>query len=381
MRKLNPIQKFFQDYPIIWIMIVIIATGWLVTYLLTNESSFLKRKHEKPKQHKSDVIRKPKAKAPKVEVPPVNAPVASAIQPGQSPVPVENEAQMMNPIPVQPALPVGQTEMKTSEALPLPQLPNPVVQKVQIAFIIDDLGYNKNQAELLFSIDRPLTIAILPQLKYSEYFAEEGKKQGFDTLLHQPLEPENKTNDPGPGLITVNMKAEEIEQILEKNLLTVPNVIGMNNHMGSQATRDRRVMYVIAKKLKEKNLFFLDSMTHSQSIAYNVAFALGIPSAKRDVFLDNEDNYDKIIERIKETESVAKEHGRALAIGHIRQKTLQAIKDSIPKLEADGVEIISFSGFIKNSGELVAPSEAAVAVNPKAAESQAAPSPSIHTGR
>ena len=118
--------------------------------------------------------------------------------------------------------------------------------------------------------------------------------------------------------------------------------------MGSHATRDRRVMYIIAKELKEKKLLFLDSMTHPQSVAHRVTFALGIPTLKRDVFLDNEDKYDSILERIKETAQIAKEKGQAVAIGHIREHTLQALKDTIPNLEAQGFEITTLKELSKD---------------------------------
>jgi len=232
---------------------------------------------------------------------------------------------------------------------------NDVTNKPRIVFVIDDLGYNKRQAEFLFSISHPLTLAILPQLPYSKYFSEEGKKYGFEIILHQPLEPESKIQDPGPGLIKTDMTVEQIQRILEENLLTVPDAIGINNHMGSHATRDRRVMYIIAKELKEKKLLFLDSMTHPQSVAHRVTFALGIPTLKRNVFLDNEDKYDSILERIKETAQIATEKGQAVAIGHIRKNTLQAIKDSIPKLEAEGYEIVSLGKLLNMTPRLSPP--------------------------
>lgn len=211
--------------------------------------------------------------------------------------------------------------------------------KPQIVFVIDDLGYNKRWAELLFSIEPALTVAVLPKLPYSKYFAEEGKKNGFEILLHQPMQPEDEHADPGPGLITIDMTVEQIKNNFRENLSTVPHVVGVNNHMGSRGTKDRRLMYVLAKELKEKNLFFLDSMTDPKSVAYDVAFALGIPTTRRDVFLDNQDDYNAVLRQIEETADFAKENGTAVAIGHIRENTLRALKEAIPKLQQQGFEI------------------------------------------
>ncbi len=333
MYKKNHIKKFFEDYPIIFVIITFLVFGAGVTYWLS----------QKPK--KADIVSKHKAQIvseKKVEV---------AQETKEVLLPKPEREVRITPVPDSiSAMVANQIEssffpQKTEEPLPIKS--EALQAKPKIVFIIDDLGYNQKNADLLLSIDRPLTIAILPHLKFSQYYLEEGKKHGFEMILHQPLQPESTAEDPGPGLITVDMKTEEIETILEENLKSVPGIVGINNHMGSKATKDRKVMYIITKKLREKKLFFLDSMTASKSVGYQVAFAVGVPTAKRDVFLDNVDEYDKIMEQIKETARVAKERGKAIAIGHIRKNTLQAIKDSMPDLESQGFELTTLTKVVK----------------------------------
>ena len=323
---MNSFQKFFRDYPIIWIIVVVLFIGLGIGYWFFKPKPIIKTQVQQIKPVKSEIVKS---------------------------IPVKKPERTVKITPVSIVTPLVTAAKQVIEKTEIQKEPQKLI-KPQIVFVIDDLGYNKRQAELLFSIPLPLTIAILPQLTYSKYFAEEGKKHGFETILHQPLEPENKSEDPGPGVITTNMTVEQIKLVIEENLSTVPDVIGVNNHMGSHATRDRRVMYVLGKELKKRNLFFLDSMTHSESVANHVTFALRIPTAKRDVFLDNKDDYNSIVERIKETAEVAKKNGKAIAIGHIRQNTLQAIKDLLPKLEADGYEIVTLKELLE-SDNVIAP--------------------------
>lgn len=49
----------------------------------------------------------------------------------------------------------------------------------QVAIIIDDLGHSLNLVESLFEMDYPLTLSILPGLRYSVRLAEEMKEAGF----------------------------------------------------------------------------------------------------------------------------------------------------------------------------------------------------------
>ena len=120
--------------------------------------------------------------------------------------------------------------------------------------------------------------------------------------------------------------------------------------MGSRATRDRGLMYLILKELRREDLFFLDSMTHPNSVGYQVGFGLGMPVLKRDVFLDNVDDFDYVVGQIEKAAEAARQAGNAIAIGHPRDNTLQALKETMPRLEAQGFEIVSIAELLKENG-------------------------------
>lgn len=222
----------------------------------------------------------------------------------------------------------------------------PFKRAPRIAFVIDDVGNGRQYADVLFSFPKPVTLAILPQLAYSKYFAEEGKKRGMETILHIPLEPDDRVRKVGAGEIKTAMNEQQIKDILAKNLESVPGVTGANNHMGSHATRNPRLMSVILKELKHQKLFFLDSMTHPDSIAHEKAHDFGMKVLKRDVFIDNNDNYQYVLKQIKQVAEVAKANGSAVAIGHVHENTLRALKDAMPKLEQEGIEIVNLKDLL-----------------------------------
>src|SRR5690606_41144538 len=55
----------------------------------------------------------------------------------------------------------------------------------------------------------------------------------------------------------------------------LPHVSGVNNHMGSKATADPRVVSDVLRAVKEAGLFFLDSRTTADSVVAQVARELG----------------------------------------------------------------------------------------------------------
>ncbi len=306
--------KFFRDYPIILITVMVLGIGVLIGYGLGQKG--FGWHYPKHIVSRSQAIMQTFG----------STPVSMAAMPEPFP---KSMAEKL----------VGEEKVLPAERAVQSKAISEKIQKPRIVFIIDDIGYNKKIADLLFSLDHRVTFAILPQLPYSKYFAEEGKKRGFSTILHLPLEPEDAEQDPGPGKITVDMGVNEVRETLEKDLASVPGVLGVNNHMGSRATRDRGLMYIVLKELKRKQLIFLDSITSSNSIGHKVAYALGMPVLKRDVFLDNQDDSDYISKHIDEAAQVARQNGVAVVIGHYREKTLSAIKKAIPKLESEGFEL------------------------------------------
>lgn len=217
----------------------------------------------------------------------------------------------------------------------------------KVAFIIDDLGYEIEVAKKMLELEFPLTLSILPFLKYSEYMAEEGKKNNQEIMLHLPMEPNDSSIDPGPGAIKSYMSEEEIRQAVRGSIFDFPYVIGMNNHMGSKITEDREIMKIILEEIKRYNLFFIDSMTSKNSIAYQVAQEMGVKTAVRAVFLDNENDMEYIKGQMLEVQKIALRDGEAIAIGHSRINTFYVLKRMIPELIRAGIEIVPVSELVK----------------------------------
>ena len=215
------------------------------------------------------------------------------------------------------------------------------------AFIIDDLGYETEVAKKIMELEFPIALSILPFLQYSEFIAEEGRKNNKEIMLHLPMEPNNSGANPGPGAIKSYMSEEEIRQAVRKCILDFPYAIGVNNHMGSKITEDREIMEIVLEEIKGYNLFFIDSITTKDSIAYEVAQEMEIKSAVRSVFLDNENDMEYIKGQMLEVQETALREGEAIAIGHSRINTFYVLKRMIPELIRAGIEIVPVSELVK----------------------------------
>jgi len=218
-----------------------------------------------------------------------------------------------------------------------------VEPKAKVAFVFDDWGYNTNNVGLLRQIKRPVTISVLPKLRFSEDIARDAHKRGIEVMVHLPLEPKNKNLRVEETTIYTHMQEDEVVKLLQESLESVPHAKGMSGHRGSAATRDKKIMKTIFSWMKPSGLYFLDSLVTGGSVCEGAADQVGLEFAKRDVFLDNEDDAEYISGQIRQLARIAKLRGEAIGIGHDRRITLETVKNMIPELEEQGIELVYVS--------------------------------------
>ena len=134
-----------------------------------------------------------------------------------------------------------------------------------------------------------------------------------------------------------------VEARLAKAIETVPGLKGLSNHQGSKATEDKELMTEVLTYLKKHNLYFFDSLTSEKSVCHEVAESIGIPFAKRDIFLDNSNKVGSIEIELADLEKLALKRGRAIAICHDRKNTAIALAETMPQMVKDGVEFVYLS--------------------------------------
>jgi polysaccharide deacetylase 2 family uncharacterized protein YibQ len=225
-------------------------------------------------------------------------------------------------------------------------IPPVVAVKGRIAVVLDDWGYNLNNLGLLEEIKYPLTISILPNLSYSKEVAEEAHSRGLEVILHLPMEPREKLRLE-KNTIMSGMSKEAIKKILMQDLLDIPYVRGVSNHMGSAATEDPKVMATVFGQLKKNGLYFLDSLVATRSVGSEIARNTGVKFTRRDVFLDNIQDPKYIKGQIFQLKAKARMRGEAIGIGHDRKVTLEVLKEIMPQMSKEGYKFVFVSELAK----------------------------------
>ncbi|MDR0402857.1 MAG: divergent polysaccharide deacetylase family protein [Treponema sp.] len=215
-----------------------------------------------------------------------------------------------------------------------------------LVFVIDDAGNNLKELDPFLAFPGPLTIAVLPGLPYSAEAARRIRNAEKEVFLHQPMEPLGGQN-PGPGAIMAGMDDEQVRRILGKNFDELRPVAGINNHEGSRVTMDPDIMRTVLEFCWENRVHFLDSRTTADTAAPGVASDMGFAIARRDVFLDNEQDRDSIIAAIEQGCGKAERDGLAVMIGHTWSPRLAPIlTEMYPGLVKKGFFLTTVSGIL-----------------------------------
>ncbi|HSE62291.1 MAG TPA: divergent polysaccharide deacetylase family protein [Thermoanaerobaculia bacterium] len=266
-----------------------------------------------------------------VKTRPAERPVTA---PAATPVPRQAAARKPRPAPTSP---VPARERTAAPA------------RARIAIVIDDLGNDREALERIARWPFAVGGAVLPGLPGSADAARRLAASGKEVLLHLPMEPDGyPLVQPGPGVILRSDDDEKIAHTLIDDLASVPGAVGVNNHMGSAATADPRVMRAVVRVLAERGLFLLDSRTSEATVARRVADEAALPAVSRRVFLDAIPKAAAIERAYRELLATAKREGEAIAIGHPHPATLDLLERELPRLE--GVRLVRVSELARVNG-------------------------------
>jgi polysaccharide deacetylase 2 family uncharacterized protein YibQ len=218
----------------------------------------------------------------------------------------------------------------------------------RLAIVFDDLGWSMDElVRELLELPAPLTFAVLPDLAYSEAFAEAARARGHEVILHLPMEPIDPVrHDPGEGAVLVALSPEENRRRVRACLDGLSAYSGVSNHMGSRVTADAELVDLVLGEIRgrDRKLFFLDSMTTPYSVVGKRARQAGVPSLSNNLFLDAGEEGEKLaFQRAERLSGIARRRGHAIAIGHVRRETISAIRHAIPEWQEEGIELVRLS--------------------------------------
>ena len=226
----------------------------------------------------------------------------------------------------------------------------PAVEKTKrgkIAVIMDDMGGSLNTMRELLRLDVIITPSILPGTSRAVSATSLLQEEGREYMIHMPMQPRSypETN-PGANALLLGQSEDETRRLVRSYLAGVPGAVGGNNHMGSQYTAESEPMRIVLNELKQHDLFFIDSRTIGDSVAFSEARKMGLKTATRNIFLDNQADVTYIRQQIHKMVKLAGKNREIIAICHPHAETLEAFRLEQGWLQQQSVDFVSASDLV-----------------------------------
>ena len=198
--------------------------------------------------------------------------------------------------------------------------------KPKIAIVIDDVS-SQAQKDAILAMGYKITMAFFPPTSGHPDSARIAQNLPF-YMIHFPMQASPKFKSPETHTLNITDSYETIENRVKQLRDWYPNAVYTNNHTGSVFTENEEAMDKLFRALKRYNFIFVDSRTSGKSVAKKYAQKYNMPYIVRNIFIDNEENYQYIQNQLKQAIEIAKKQGYAIAIGHPHTVTLEVLKDS-----------------------------------------------------
>ena len=94
-----------------------------------------------------------------------------------------------------------------------------------IALVFDDRGHNEEEFVGVMALGEGITLAILPYTNRAAEFAQRARQQGFEILVHMPMEANDSSADPGSNALLTNLSDKEFTSPKQADAPCIPGCI------------------------------------------------------------------------------------------------------------------------------------------------------------
>ncbi len=219
------------------------------------------------------------------------------------------------------------------------------VTRPRVAIIFDDIGPDRSAFQRIVNMPGPLTLSFLPYAKNIQAMVDEASALDHAIMLHLPMEPLGPQN-PGPHALKMGSSAKKFHNDLQWNLDRFTGYRGVNNHMGSSVTANKKKMTKVLAAMKRRGLYFVDSVTTAKTVVPEVAMNSGVSVLSRDVFLDPEAGAATVRRQLLQVEEIARRTGYAIAIAHPHEDTLNMLGPWLTSASLRGFDLVTVDALV-----------------------------------
>lgn len=215
----------------------------------------------------------------------------------------------------------------------------------RIAILIGGLGIGQSStSEAITRLPGAVSLAFAPYGAELEKTVQRARSEGHEVFLQVPMEPfDYPDNDPGPHTLLTGPKGADNLDRLQWALGRFTGYVGIVNFLGGRLTADDTALTPLLRELAARGLMVVDDGSSPRSLLAPSAARAQIPALKADLSLDGTARPEAIDKELQRLETLAREHGAAVATASALPVTIERIVRWARTLEGKNLVIVPVS--------------------------------------
>jgi uncharacterized protein len=197
----------------------------------------------------------------------------------------------------------------------------------RIALVVGGLGISASATgEALRKLPDAVTLAFAPYGADLERQVARAREAGHEVLLQVPMEPfDYPDNDPGPQTLLTSLDAGQNIDRLHWAMSRFQGYVGIVNAMGARFSATEQSMALVLRETAKRGLIYLDDGSSPRSLASQIAGANNVPFVRSDLAIDTVPTAADVDRALGRLETIAREHGMAVAVANALPVSLDRI--------------------------------------------------------
>jgi polysaccharide deacetylase 2 family uncharacterized protein YibQ len=217
--------------------------------------------------------------------------------------------------------------------------------KPKISIVVTNLGLNRRSTELALTLPPQCALGFLPYTQSLKPLFHKAQAKGHEIYLYLPLQTSKALDNPGKYALMNNLASEENEVRLNVILNSHLRYNGVYSSYKEVFTDNMPASEMLFDQLSDKNLIFILGKGLSKGAQAHIASRNNV--IPTNIIIDKEPDKDSIRNQLEELIRVAKNEGIALGYAQGFTLTIEMIREWIPALNKQGVQLIPVSELLK----------------------------------
>ncbi len=239
--------------------------------------------------------------------------------------------------------------LETNKILDKPEVEdtaNPIYKaNPKIAIIVTNLGLKRRLTELAMTLPTECALGFLPYTKSLKSLLHKAQSNGHEIYLYLPSQTKESFDNPGKYALMPQFSDEENSIRLGAILNSHARYDGVYSNYKEIFTEDAKASQMLFEHLNDKNLIFILGKSFQGELYPHIKNYNNIIRVTS--IIDMEPDKEVISKNLEEMIETAKIHGTALGYVQGFTLTIEMIRDWIPQLKEQGIELVTISELLK----------------------------------